>query len=176
MTVLTTARLIIRPMQVGDFDALCALWSDADFVRNIGVAPMSAETVWLRLLRDIGHWQVFGFGNSAVTLADSGAFIGSAGIFDYSRDLVPPFDAPEAGWGIIPAFHGQGYAREAMTAVLGHADSVLNLARTACMISPGNAPSLKLAARLGFVPWQDATYRGATIQLLERPAGGGRGQ
>jgi RimJ/RimL family protein N-acetyltransferase len=175
MTILTTDRLILRPMREADFAPLCALWANVEFVRAITGQALNAETVWLRLLRDIGHWQVFGFGNWAVTLKNEGIFIGSAGVFDYRRDLSPPFDAPEAGWGIEPAFHGQGYAREAMAAVLDHADRELKLARTACMISSGNEASLKLAARLGFVLWRDGLYRGEPIQLFERSAGGGDG-
>lgn len=172
MTTLTTGRLVLTPMTTDDFTPLCRLWSHPDFVAGIGVAPMLPETVWLRLLRDIGHWQVFGFGNWAVTQKDNGAFIGTAGIFDYHRDLVPAFEAPEAGWGLDPAVHGQGYAFEAMLAVLAHADTELNLPRTVCMISHNNVASLKLARRLGFESTGAASLRGESIATFARKGSG----
>lgn len=168
MTDMTTGRLNLRPLGVADFEPLCALWRHPDFVAGIGVAPMLPETVWLRLLRDIGHWQVFGFGNWAVVQKETGVFIGTAGIFDYRRDLVPAFEAPEAGWGLDPAFHGHGYAFEAMLAVLDHADTALSLARTVCMISHDNVPSLKLAGRLGFEPTGAGSLRGESIATFAR--------
>lgn len=41
--------------------------------------------------------------------------------------------------------------------------------RIVCMIAPENAPSLGLAAKLGFVPLRKAELPdGATVRLLER--------
>ena len=168
MTTLTTGRLILSPFTTEEFEPLCRLWSNPDYVRDITGTPLSPETVWLRLLRDIGHWQVHGYGNWAVRLKDTGDYIGSTGIFNYHRDLTPPFGAPEVGWGLDPAFHGKGYAFESVMAALDHADTALKFPRTACMISPGNAASLKLAARAGFEAWQDGDYRGEHILLLQR--------
>ncbi len=167
MTVLTTERLILRPMVVDDFDVLCRLWSDPVFVGDIGFGPFTPETVWLRLLRDIGHWQVFGHGNWALTDKD-GAFIGTVGLFDYRRDIDPPFGAMEAGWSLAPPFYGKGLAFEAMTALLYHADAVLNIPRTVCIISPANARSLNLAVRLGYAVYHDGLFRDEPIRFLER--------
>lgn len=171
MTILTTERLTLRPVTVEDFEALCRLWSDPVFIGDVGFGPYTPEIVWLRLLRDIGHWQVFGFGNWALINSD-GAYMGSAGLFDYCRDIEPAFGAPEVGWGLDPAFYGKGLAVEAMTAVLQHADTVLNIPRSVCIISPGNARSLKLAARLGYSVYHNGLFRGEPIRFLERTAGG----
>jgi RimJ/RimL family protein N-acetyltransferase len=50
---------------------------------------------------------------------------------------------------------------------------VLRAKRTVCLIDPGNAPSLALAAKLGFRRFADARYKGRDSVLLERfrPAG-----
>lgn len=168
MTTLTTDRLILTPQAAGDLDPLIALWGDAAFTGQIGLSVMSPETVWFRLLRDIGHWSVFGYGNWAIRRREDGAFLGSVGVFNYRRDLEPAFDAPEVGWGLTPAFHGQGYAQEALAAALCHADTTLDLPRTVCMIDPKNAPSLKLARRAGFDLWREGLYRGETLIMMER--------
>jgi RimJ/RimL family protein N-acetyltransferase len=168
MTVLTTERLILRPAATTDFGALCRLWTDPVFISDVGFGPHTPEIVWLRLLRDIGHWQVFGYGNWAVTWKATGQYIGSAGVFEYCRDIEPAFGAPEAGWGLDPAFYGQGLAVEAMTAVLRHADQVLGIPRTVCIISPGNVRSLKLAEKLGYAVYHDGLFRNEPIRFLER--------
>lgn len=168
MTILTTARLRLTPMTVADFDDLRRLWRDPAFTAQIGLPPMTPETVWLRLLRDIGHWKVFGVGNWAIRRREDGAWLGTVGIFDYRRDLVPAFGDLEVGWGLDPAFQGQGYAFEAVTEALRHADEELKLARTTCMIAPDNAASFRLAEKVGFRPWCEGDLRGEKIQLLER--------
>ena len=40
--------------------------------------------------------------------------------------------------------------------------------RLVCLIGPANAPSLRLAARLGFAEYARTTYRGEPTVLLER--------
>lgn len=168
MTILKTERLTLTPMGVDDFADLKALWADADFTRHIFGKPLTGEEVWFRLLRDIGHWSVVGYGNWAVRRTDDGAYVGSVGVLDFRRDLTPAFDAPELGWGVAPRFQGQGMAFEAVSAALAWCDETLNTPRTVCMISPGNGASLKLAERAGFKPYADGDYKGETITLLER--------
>lgn len=168
MTILRTERLTLTPMAPGDFADLKAIWSDPDFVRHITGVPMKGEEVWLRLLRDIGHWQALGHGNWAVRRTEDGAYVGSVGVLDYRRDMTPPFDAPELGWGLAPRFQGQGMAHEAVSAALAWCDETLNAPRTLCMISPANIASLKLAERLGYARYAEADYKGDAVILFER--------
>lgn len=170
MTILRTERLTLTPMAVSDLPDLKALWADPAFTRHIFGKPLTGEEVWFRLLRDIGHWSVVGYGNWAVRRTDDGAYVGSVGVLDYRRDMTPAFDAPELGWGVAPRFQGQGMAFEAVSAALAWCDEALNAPRTVCMISPGNAPSLKLAERAGYVRYGEADYKGDTVILLERRA------
>lgn len=170
MTILTTERLTLTPMEEGDFADLKALWGDPEFVRPLVPAPMTGEEVWTRLLRDIGHWQVRGYGNWALRLRDAGDFVGSVGVLDYQRELEPRLDAPELGWGVATRFQGQGLAFEAVSAALAWCDETLNAPRTLCIIDPGNASSLRLAARAGYRPLRESVFRGAPIAVLERDA------
>lgn len=102
MTILTTDRLTLTPVAVGDMNDLIGLWADADFTRHIMGRGLSEEEVWFRLLRDLGHWQAKGYGNWSIRESDSGAYVGSVGVLDYRREMTPPFDAPELGWGVAP--------------------------------------------------------------------------
>lgn len=168
MTILITDRLTLTPVQATDLPDLCALWGDPVFAASIFPAPLSSEDVWFRMLRDIGHWEVKGYGNWSIRDTETGDYVGSVGVLDYRRILVPAFDAPELGWGVAPRFQGQGIAFEAVSAALAWCDDALNAPRTVCMISPDNAPSHALAARAGYVPYVETTYKGSPVVLLER--------
>lgn len=172
MTVLSTERLTLTPAAVSDLDDLAALWADAEFTRHIMGRGLSGEEVWFRLLRDLGHWQARGHGNWTIRETATGAYVGSVGVLDYRRDIDPPFDAPELGWGVAPAFQGTGMAREALQAALGWTDARRAEPRTVCMISPENTPSIRLAERVGYRPYGRADYKGAVVELFERPKGG----
>ena len=170
MTVLTSARLTLTPVSVDDYDDLCTLWGDAAFATAILPEAMNTEDVWFRLLRDIGQWQVRGYGSWSVRRTADGVYIGSVSVLDHRRLMTPAFDAPELGWGVAPPFQGQGLAFEAVSAALDWCDRSLNAPRTVCMIDPGNTPSLMLAARTGFRDYALTTYKTAPVLLFERPA------
>lgn len=170
MTILVTDRLTLTPMQVSDLPDLTALWSDPAFATAIFPTPLSSEDVWFRLLRDIGHWEALGYGNWAIRETATGVYVGSVGVLDYRRILEPAFDAPELGWGVAPRFQGKGMAFEALSAALAWCDDTLNAPYTVCMIAPDNAPSLALAARAGYAPWAETTYKAAPVLLFKRSA------
>ncbi|CAL1692841.1 hypothetical protein MMB232_03024 [Brevundimonas subvibrioides] len=166
--ILTTDRLILTPVALSDFDDLALIWHDEAFTRETTGRALSQEEVWLRLLRDLGHWSALGCGNWSMRLKSDGAYVGSVGVLDYRRDVSPPLDAPELGWGVRGVFQGHGLAREGVEAVLAWADTTLDVPRTVCMIGPGNLASLRLAGRLGYVTYAEGTYHGEPTLLLER--------
>lgn len=166
--VLTTPRLTLTPVALTDYDDLVALWRDEAFTRHITGRSLSEEEVWFRLLRDIGHWSALGQGNWSMRLTETSRYVGSVGVLDYHRDVTPPMDAPELGWGVGGDFHGQGLAREGLDTALAWCDQALGAPRTVCMIGPGNLSSLRLAGRAGFVRYADGVYHGEPTILLER--------
>lgn len=167
--IFQTERLTLTPMSLADIDDLLTLWRDGDFTRFTSGRILTEEEVWTRLLRDIGHWSVMGFGNWTIRLTETGQHVGSVGLFDYRRALEPPFDAPEVGWGLRSGFQGQGLAYEALTAALAWSDQNIAKVRTVCMISPQNQPSIRLAQRCGFRPYGQGQYSGSIVDLYERP-------
>ena len=170
MTVLTSARLTLTPVSVDDYDDLCTLWGDAAFATAILPEAMSTEDVWFRLLRDIGQWQIRGYGSWSVRRTADGVYIGNVSVLDHRRLMTPAFDVPELGWGVGPRFQGQGLAFEAVSAALEWCDHTLKAPQTVCMIDPDNAPSHVLARRVGYTPYADTLYKGSPVVLLERPA------
>ena len=57
----------------------------------------------------------------------------------------------EMGYTVFPDFRRQGYATEAVLAMMGWATSVHGIRRFIASISPTNEPSLATVRRLGFV-------------------------
>jgi len=156
-----TARLQLRPHIPADLDDSLRLWSEPDTVRYIGGRPLTKEDVWSRLLRNMGHWQALGFGYFVVRQAES--FLGEVGVADFRRDNLDLPGEGEVGWVFHPDAHGQGYAREAVEAVLDW------FARpTSCIIHPDNQASLKLAARLHYQLYAETTYKGQPTLVFSR--------
>jgi RimJ/RimL family protein N-acetyltransferase len=167
--VIETERLVLRPHTRADFDDSAALWADPDVTRFITGRPSTAEEVWQRLLRYAGGWSLMGFGYWAICERENGRFIGEGGFADLRREFNPPFDgAPEIGWALSPSAQGQGYALEATRAMTAWGDDRFDGARTVCLIGPDNAPSLRLAGKLGYTEYARTLYRGEPVILFER--------
>lgn len=173
--VLKTARLTLRAHMVTDFEESLRLWTDEQVTRYVTGRPSTVEEVWSRLLRYAGHWQLMGYGYWAVTETEGGAFVGEVGFADFRRTIEPPISGmPEAGWIIRRDRQGLGYGAEAVAAAHRWADRVFQDGPTVCIIAPGNTPSFRIAARLGYRETARTHYRGdPTVMLLrERPAPG----
>ena len=166
---LDTPRLRLRPYRITDFERYAAMWAEPAVVRFIGGSPLSREAAWIRFLRQIGLWHYLGFGFFAFEDKASGDFIGEGGFHDLRRTLSPSIEGTmEAGWGLVTTAQGRGLAEEAMRAALAWADGRFPDARMTCIIHPDHAASLRVAGKLGFVPFADAEYHGSPTMILMR--------
>ncbi|MGD9816153.1 MAG: GNAT family N-acetyltransferase [Hyphomonadaceae bacterium] len=166
--ILETERLRLRGHALADFDASAAMWADPDVVRFISGKASTREESWGRLLRYPGHWALLGYGFWLIEEKASGRYVGEGGFGDFKRDIDAAFDAPEQGWALAPWSHGKGYAREAMEAAIGWGEQFFGRRDFVCMIAPENAPSLRLAGRLGYSEYARSTYKGEPTVLLRR--------
>nr|WP_243415076.1 GNAT family protein [Altererythrobacter segetis] len=166
---LTTERLELWQPRASDLKAMHAIVLQPSTRRFLGTsAPLHEHAT--RFTRGAGSWFLYGYGPLMLRLRGSETLIGNCGVFHTFRGLGDDFDDhPEAGW-IVAADHvGQGLASEAMRTVLDWFDREHGARRIVCMISVGNEPSLKLAAKLGFTPLRQTELPdGDVVQLLER--------
>ncbi|MBX3429542.1 MAG: GNAT family N-acetyltransferase [Hyphomonadaceae bacterium] len=166
--VVETERLRLRGHALRDFDACAVMWAEPGVVRFISGKPSTREESWGRFLRYPGHWQMLSHGFWLIEEKATGAFVGEGGFGAFKRDMEPAFEAPEMGWALMPTMHGKGYANEAVAAMIDWGEPHFGRRDFVCMISPGNAPSLALAAKHGFREYTRTTYKGEPSILLRR--------
>ena len=167
---LETDRLLLRGLQLEDFDDHAALWADPDVVRYISGKPSSREEAWSRFLRSCGHWTCMGYGYWALTEKESGRFAGEVGLGDFKRDIHPSIEGtPEMGWVLAPWCHGRGYATEAVMAALEWVETRFGPdCRTVCLIAPENLASRRVAEKCGYREYARTAYHEEPTILLER--------
>jgi RimJ/RimL family protein N-acetyltransferase len=112
-------------------------------MRHLG-GVQSRSVAWRGLCAMAGAWSIRGFSMFAVTLRDTGEWIGRVGPWQ-------PEDWPgtEIGWGLASRFAGRGFAREAASATIDYVVDVLGWTDIIHTIAPDNAESIALAQRLG---------------------------
>jgi RimJ/RimL family protein N-acetyltransferase len=171
MSDFETARLVFHRPKGEDFAESAAMWADPAITRHIGGTPSTAEESWTRLLRNVGHWHMFGYGFWVVRERDSGRFVGEIGIKQARRDGIGvDGETPETGWVLACWAHGRGYATEAASAALAWADAKFVWPRTICIIDPENTASRHVAAKLGYAEVSRPLYRDKVVILLQREA------
>ncbi len=168
--VLETPRLVLRQHGVDDFPDMLALWTEPEVARfTAGNKPATPEECWQRLLRYRGLWSLFGFGYFVIAEKQTGAYLGEAGLADFRRHITPSMaNDAEAGWALMPSDWGKGYAQEALTAIFNWYDTTPTPRPIACIISPENAVSQKLAQKTGFRLRAETQYKGSACLMLER--------
>jgi RimJ/RimL family protein N-acetyltransferase len=81
MTVITTGRLILRPLRESDLDAYAAMTADPEVMRFLGEGrTLDREDAWRSMAMLIGHWTLRGFGMWALEERATGKFVGRAGL------------------------------------------------------------------------------------------------
>lgn len=143
--MIVTPRLRIRPFVVDDADFVLRLLNEPAWIRFIGdrgIRTVEGARTYLET-GPIASVARHGFGLYATELLD-GTPIGMTGLI--KRDTL---DDVDIGFALFPAYWGQGYAREAATALLEHARS-LGMARLVAITDPANDASIRLLEALGF--------------------------
>ena len=160
---LETERLVLEPLDRRHTAALARVHADPDVARYVGGAALDAEGTAALVTRFEAIWREHGWGQSAVVERSSGDLIGRVGLHPW-----PLWEEVELGYVLARHAQGHGYATEAARAWLDVAFDELGLDRITAVIHPDNAPSRRLAARLGFrVHREDVTPTGVHVLVHE---------
>jgi RimJ/RimL family protein N-acetyltransferase len=167
--VIETERLVLRGHQVSDFEETATMFARPEMFRYITGKPNTREEAWWRLLRMFGHWHAWGFGFWAIEEKASGRLVGEAGFLDMKREITPSLeDKIEMGWSMAPEVQGRGYVTEACRAQIAWLEKLRGSIALYAIVHPDNAPSLRVADRLGFHEIARTTYKNQPTVMLRR--------
>ena len=142
---LRSERLVLRAFRDDDLDAYAAMSADPDVMRYIGDGKtLTRQESWRSLAFLMGHWELRGFGMWAIALPDDDRLIGRVGFLQ--PEGWPGF---EIGWQFARSAWGKGYATEAAQRALQYCRENLAQREVISLIYPQNAPSIRVAERLG---------------------------
>jgi RimJ/RimL family protein N-acetyltransferase len=151
--VIETARLLLRPPEPRDFEALHAMWSDPEVMRDLGPIKTTANSR-ATITRHLGYGPSHGLGFHVVERREDGAVLGFCGLKPGAPDT--PIDGEvEIGWMFARAHWGKGYAREAAAASLAWAWANREEPRVVAITSASNLASRALMERLGMAWFVD---------------------
>jgi len=143
--ILETERLALRWVVAADALFVLELVNDPDWLRYIGdrgIRSIEAAREYIDGLRAM--YVRLGFGLYVVELKGVDTAMGICGLI--KRGWLEDVDL---GFAFLARFRGNGYACEAASATLDHAESAVGLRRVAAIVSPENHDSRRLLARLG---------------------------
>ena len=172
-----TERLLLRAWEVGDAEAMRAIWADDDVWTSLGGLPGGDRIAVAdaSLTRRLADWSDNGFGLWAIVPRDEPQPIGWAGA--WRQDVAPALAGEiELGWTLRRAWWGQGLASEAARASLATAAEHVAPPRVISLIASSNARSAAVAAGLGMTHQSDTTSRDGNalrVFALDLPAAGG---
>ena len=145
MAIVETLRLVLRPPIGSDVEPMMVIHQDPDVIKYLdsGVSGDIA-TAWRNVAVMIGHWSMCGFGPWTIVMKESGQIIGRAGLW-YPAGAANV----ELGWMIRRSDWGRGFATEASRAALEWAWQHVDTDHIVSVISAANAPSIRIAEKLG---------------------------
>lgn len=146
--VLTTERLVLRQLRLGDAERMFAMRSDPEVMRHVN-RPMAtsiddATALIERINTNIAanealHW--------AITLKGVDSFIGLIGLWR----MVKEHHYAELGYTIMREQWGRGVASEAIAAVVECGFGTLGFHRIEAITRPANNASMRALEKNGFV-------------------------
>ena len=148
---LTTGRLVLREIAMGDWEPYAAMWSDPRVTAYIGGASRPRDIAWTKFCQSAGLWPLLGYGYWTVCDRTDDMFLGIAGFAQFERGYASLSGFPEAGWAFSAETWGRGIASETIGAIVAWADTHLAVAETRCMIDHDNIASARVAKVNGYV-------------------------
>jgi len=146
--LLSTERLVLRPVTTDDHAAVLAHWTQPDVRRFLfDGAALSGVEVAETIEESIGDFAVRGFGVWLIELGSTADLIGTAGLRPLGSSGLEIF------YSLAPGAWGHGYATEAARAVVEYGLGPLGLPEVLAEVDEGNAASVAVVKRLGMTPY-----------------------
>ena len=152
LTNIETERLLMRPLNMNDVNALYKLDSDPLVMKYLGNRPVSnLEEVHFYLKNILKQYELYGIARWAVMEKSSGEMIGWAGLKFMNEVTNGHKDFYDAGYRFRPEFWGKGYATEATNAWIDYAKNQLNIHTLYASAHTENIASQNVLKKCGFL-------------------------
>ena len=174
--ILETERLTLRNWQESDVDHYLVLAHDVGydcFSLPGRFLVHSTEEAREKVLQRMRLFDERKLGKFPIFLRATGEFIGTCGMEPF--DLAGQPEA-ELGYRLCLKFWGNGYAKEAATAILRYGFDDLKMTRIMAFALPQNKPSLRILEALGFRYLRDFVHADLPHRLYDFPKRVGPGQ
>ena len=144
---LQTARLLLRPMEAADTDAIFAMRSDPVVQRYGSHAPWTELQAAVDYIeRDVQAMAAGTHAQFAVVRQEDAAVVGTCTLFHLDESCR----RADVGYVLLPSQWGRGYASEAVARLLDWGFDALRLNRVEADVDPRNTASARVLGRLGF--------------------------
>ncbi|GGB40285.1 N-acetyltransferase [Roseibium aquae] len=114
------------------------------FIGDRGIGSIADAEAFIQD-RMLSTFRQNGFGMWLMNLKPEGTPVGICGLNKRNGLL-----APDLGYALVSSFEGQGFAREAVGAIVDHGFSTLGLPRILAVTLPDNSKSVRLLTSAGF--------------------------
>lgn len=140
-----------------DVEAMTAVYGDPAVMRFIPGGPLPRDEVAAMLWKHVDENRARGLGFYAIEERATGSVVGEVGFSRFESGEL------ELGWTLASAYWGRGYATEAARACLVM-DSLV------AVVDAENAPSIRVAERLGFSLREERSLYGKPHLVFARKA------
>lgn len=162
-----TPRLVLRKIKISDADDMFEYASRKDVTKYLLWSPhedLQYTKCFLKfLIKKYKKGEYFDYG---IELKDEKKLIGTCGFVNIDTDNRKA----EIGYVLNPSYQGNGYAIEAVKAVIDYAYNVLNLNRVEARVMEGNTSSVKLLEKIGMtfegMGREELFVKGAFVNVL----------
>ncbi|WP_404332183.1 GNAT family N-acetyltransferase [Mesobacillus maritimus] len=155
---LYTSRLHLKKMSVTDAPKLFKIWSDPDVTKFMNISPFTHEKQAKEMIEFLDQLaQEQKAIRFSIFHQDTNELIGSCGFntLDFENNKT------EIGYDIAKVYWGNGYASEAIAALIKTAFDTLNMNRVEAKVEQGNINSIRVLQKLNF------TFEGTLKQSEE---------
>ncbi|MET3896915.1 ribosomal-protein-alanine N-acetyltransferase [Devosia sp. UYZn731] len=169
LDLIETERLVLSGWTMDQVDDLVRLHGNPNVSRYLSVdgLPWSETQARKTLEGWIGLFETRKLGKLRLTRKSDGAFIGRAGY-----GIYPPTGEPEIGYALFEEHQGQGYAKEAASALRDWIFRDTDAPHFIGFADTRNAPSLAVLRKIGMEPTRVETEPGGLLcqfHIYERP-------
>ncbi|PZU91703.1 MAG: GNAT family N-acetyltransferase [Chryseobacterium sp.] len=141
-----TERLIIKLVDIDDYEFLMQLVHTEKWLKNIGdrnIHNLEDAQKYVRE-KNLPNIERLGYGNCVVILKENNEKIGTVGLYD--REGI---DGVDIGFAFLEEYEGKGYAYESARKVMDTGINDFGITKVSAITLPENFSSIKLIEKLG---------------------------